>query len=270
MAVTEEILVNVTPQETRVAVIEQGVTQEVHVERASARGLVGNIYMGKVVRVLPGMQSAFVDIGKERAAFLHVADIRGHRSGNGQAQEPIEKLLGEGQNLMVQVVKDPIGTKGARLSTQISVAGRYLVYLPQESRIGISALALMRSAARSCEGSAPSGLPAAICSSERWICDVLLASRARKTSRSSFSRLLSMVPPWPPVRARCARDVGTSQTPRQETLHTTVTRRRAPGAGATAGSRPLPRGWPRHQPIAAGPAARRMRSGPRPQRPRGR
>ena len=140
MALTEEILVNVTPQETRVAVIEQGVTQEVHIERASSRGLVGNIYMGKVVRVLPGMQSAFVEIGGERAAFLHVADIRGHRGGNGQAQAPtpIEKLLGEGQSLMVQVVKDPIGTKGARLSTQISVAGRYLVYLPQESRIGIS------------------------------------------------------------------------------------------------------------------------------------
>ena len=137
MAVTEEILVNVTPQETRVAVIEQGVTQEVHIERASTRGLVGNIAVGRVVRVLPGMQSAFIDIGGERAAFLHVADIWGHRN-NGQAPVPIEKLLGEGQNLMVQVVKDPIGTKGARLSTQISIAGRFLVYLPQDSHIGIS------------------------------------------------------------------------------------------------------------------------------------
>jgi len=137
MAVTEEILVNVTPQETRVAVIEQGVTQEVHVERALARGLVGNVYMGRVIRVLPGMQSAFIDIGGERAAFLHVADIRGHRDG-GESAAPIEKLLAEGQNLMVQVVKDPIGTKGARLSTQISIAGRFLVYLPQESHIGIS------------------------------------------------------------------------------------------------------------------------------------
>ncbi len=137
MAVTEEILINVTPQETRVAVIEQGVTQEVHVERASARGLVGNITMGRVIRVLPGMQSAFVDIGGERAAFLHVADIRGHRH-NDEAATPIEKLIAEGQNLMVQVVKDPIGTKGARLSTQVSIAGRFLVYLPQESHIGIS------------------------------------------------------------------------------------------------------------------------------------
>ncbi len=137
MAVTEEILVNVTPQETRVAVIEQGVTQEVHVERASSRGLVGNIYMGRVTRVLPGMQSAFIDIGGERAAFLHVADIRGG-ARDGDAARPIERLLSDGQSLLVQVVKDPIGTKGARLSTQLSIAGRFLVYLPEESHIGIS------------------------------------------------------------------------------------------------------------------------------------
>jgi ribonuclease G len=134
---TEEILINVTPQETRVAVIEHGVIQELHIERLSARGIVGNIYMGRVVRVLPGMQSAFIDIGGERAAFLHVADIWGNRH-NGATGAPIEKILAEGQNLLVQVVKDPIGTKGARLSTQVSVAGRFLVYLPQESHIGIS------------------------------------------------------------------------------------------------------------------------------------
>lgn len=137
MAVIEEILVNVTQQETRVAVIEHGVTQEVHVERASGRGLVGNIYLGRVARVLPGMQSAFVDIGGARAAFLHVADLWGSRR-NGESPQSIEKLLAEGQSLMVQVVKDPIGSKGARLSTQISLAGRFLVYLPQESHIGIS------------------------------------------------------------------------------------------------------------------------------------
>jgi ribonuclease G len=138
-SMTEEILINVTPQETRVAVIEHGVTHELHIERLSARGLVGNIYMGRVVRVLPGMQSAFVDIGRERAAFLHVADIWGSRpNGSGGQGTPIERLLAEGQNLVVQVVKDPIGTKGARLSTQISMAGRFLVFLPQESHIGIS------------------------------------------------------------------------------------------------------------------------------------
>ena len=134
---SEDILINVTPQETRVAVIEHGVMQELHIERASARGLVGNIYMGRVARVLPGMQSAFIDIGGERAAFLHVADIWGNRV-NGDPGMPIEKLLYEGQSLLVQVIKDPIGTKGARLSTQISIAGRLLVYLPQESHIGIS------------------------------------------------------------------------------------------------------------------------------------
>ncbi len=133
----EEILINVTPQETRVAVIQQGVVQELHVERTTGRGLVGNIYVGVVSRVLPGMQSAFVQIGLDRAAFLHVADIWEHRQA-GAEPRPIERLLHDGQRLLVQVIKDPIGTKGARLSTQISVAGRLLVYLPQECHIGIS------------------------------------------------------------------------------------------------------------------------------------
>ncbi|MDQ1315257.1 MAG: ribonuclease [Pseudomonadota bacterium] len=134
---SEEILVNVTPQEIRVAVLHLGSVQELHIERAQCRGLVSNIYMGRVVRVLPGMQSAFIDVGLERAAFLHVADIWEERRGN-EPERPIEQILHEGQSLMVQVIKDPIGTKGARLSTQISFAGRYLVYLPQESHIGIS------------------------------------------------------------------------------------------------------------------------------------
>ncbi len=133
----EEILVNVTPQETRVAVIQQGVVQELHVERTTGRGLVGNIYVGVVSRVLPGMQSAFIQIGLDRAAFLHVADIWEYRQ-NGDLARPIERLLHDGQRLLVQVIKDPIGTKGARLSTQVSIAGRLLVYLPQECHIGIS------------------------------------------------------------------------------------------------------------------------------------
>ena len=132
-----EILINVTPQETRVAVLQQGIVQELHIERESSRGLVGNIYLGQVSRVLPGMQSAFVQIGLDRAAFLHVADLWGHRQNPDEAK-PIEKTLHEGQKLLVQVIKDPIGTKGARLSTQISIAGRLLVYLPQETHIGIS------------------------------------------------------------------------------------------------------------------------------------
>lgn len=140
----QDILINWAPQETRVAIVENGAVQELHVERALERGLVGNIYAGRVARVLPGMQSAFIDIGLERAAFLHVADVHvagqghgGRDNGNG-VQTPIERLVFEGQTLMVQVIKDPIGTKGARLSTQISIAGRMLVYLPQDDHIGIS------------------------------------------------------------------------------------------------------------------------------------
>ena len=132
-----EILINITPQETRVAILEQGITQELHVERTSGCGIVGNIYNGRVSRVLPGMQSAFIDIGLERAAFLHVADIW-ESNHNGESAKPIEKLLFEGNNILIQVIKDTIGMKGARLSTQISLAGRMLVYLPQESHIGIS------------------------------------------------------------------------------------------------------------------------------------
>jgi ribonuclease G len=135
--VNEQILINVTPQETRVAVTEMGAVQELHVERGSSRGLVGNIYLGRVCRVLPGMQSAFVEIGLPRAAFLHVADIWSTKNG-GEEAKPIEKILSEGQTLLVQVVKDPIGSKGARLSTQVSIAGRLLVYLPQDPHIGIS------------------------------------------------------------------------------------------------------------------------------------
>ncbi|MEO7338875.1 MAG: ribonuclease G [Caldimonas sp.] len=136
-----DILINWSPQETRVAIVENGSVQELHIERALERGLVGNVYAGRVARVLPGMQSAFIDIGLERAAFLHVADVQGGgpaaRSDNG-TQTPIERLVFEGQTLTVQVIKDPIGTKGARLSTQISIAGRLLVFLPQDDHIGIS------------------------------------------------------------------------------------------------------------------------------------
>lgn len=137
---TEDILINVTPFETRVAIVEQGAVQELHIERSIQRGQVGNLYLGKIVRVLPGMQSAFVDIGLERAAFIHVADLRQNRAerANNGTFTPIEKLLFEGQPLMVQVIKDPLGTKGARLSTQISIAGRMLVYLPFDPHVGIS------------------------------------------------------------------------------------------------------------------------------------
>ena len=145
----QDVLINWSPQETRVAVVENGAVQELHIERSLERGLVGNIYLGKVARVLPGMQSAFIDIGLEKAAFLHVADLlsaqqahagaRNHETDPAPAPAlPIEKQVFEGQTLMVQVIKDPIGSKGARLSTQISIAGRQLVFLPQDKHIGVS------------------------------------------------------------------------------------------------------------------------------------
>ncbi len=171
---TEEILVNVTPRETRVAVVENGMLQELHIERGWSRGVVGNIYKGRVQRVMPGMQAAFVEIGLDRAAFLHANDIyranatpaiersiehtldRELEGGDivvatpavaavvampaivPQAVPSISELLREGQEIVVQVVKDPIGSKGARLTTQVSIPSRYLVLLPQSRMIGVS------------------------------------------------------------------------------------------------------------------------------------
>jgi ribonuclease G len=138
---SEEILVNVTPQETRVAVVENGVLQEVLIERTRCRGLVGNIYKGVVSRVLPGMQAAFVDVGLERAAFLHVTDIMSSSEDDSvevRRDEGITRLLRERQVLLVQVIKDPLGTKGARLTTHITIPSRYLVFMPEAGNIGVS------------------------------------------------------------------------------------------------------------------------------------
>ncbi len=152
-----EIICNTTGRETRVAVMDNGQLMELHVDRGDNRGFVGNVYLGKVVRVLPGMQAAFVDIGLERAAFLYVGDIYPeilhlHEEDDGSAkpvepsfrattragQPPIQDLLKEGQELVVQVAKDPIGTKGARLTTHIAVAGRLIVFMPTVEHVGIS------------------------------------------------------------------------------------------------------------------------------------
>ncbi|HKK55932.1 ribonuclease G [Marinobacter sp.] len=141
---SEEILINVTPVETRVALVENGMLQEAYIERASRKGNVGNIYKGKVIRVLPGMGAAFVDIGLERAAFIHASDVvTNNQTADGPEECPrvvpdIRTLLREGQSLVVQVTKDPIGTKGARLTTQLSIPSRYLVFMPGVSHIGVS------------------------------------------------------------------------------------------------------------------------------------
>jgi ribonuclease G len=135
----KEILVNVSPREVRAAVVENGVVQEVHIERASHRGLIGNIYKGKASRVLPGMQAAFVDLGLARTGFLHASDIANGRQGNaGTEAVDIRELVGEGQELLVQVLKDPLGSKGARLTTFVTFPSRYLVYLPRGNGVGIS------------------------------------------------------------------------------------------------------------------------------------
>lgn len=141
---TEELLINATPRETRIAIVENGVVQELMIERSSRKGIVGNIYRGKVLRVLPGMQSAFIDIGIEKAAFLHLSDLikksdgQANTESESQNNVDITKLLHPGQSILVQVIKDPLGSKGARLTTQITIASRYLVLIPNTDHIGVS------------------------------------------------------------------------------------------------------------------------------------
>lgn len=153
-----ELVINTTSHETRIALIENGTIAELYIERSRVKGVVGNIYKGKVIRVLPGMQAAFVDIGMEKAAFLYVADVfeaiedfetfmdgsdkkENGQDGEGQGlnpMHPIEELLQEGQEILVQVSKEPIGTKGARITSHISLPGRHLVYMPTVDHVGIS------------------------------------------------------------------------------------------------------------------------------------
>src|SRR5262245_14456410 len=137
-----EILVNATTRETRAAFVENGVLQEIHIERVSRRGLVSNLYKGRVSRVLPGMQAAFVDIGLDRTAFLHAADIAYLRPDDTVVALPaiddIRRLVNPGDEILVQVIKDPIGTKGARLTTFVALPSRYLVYMPRGEGVGIS------------------------------------------------------------------------------------------------------------------------------------
>ena len=138
-----EILVNASSHEARAAVVESGVLKEMFLERAHRRGLIGNIYKGRVSRVLPGMQAAFIEIGMERTAFLHASDIANPRHADTGIEPPrtdnIRSLVAEGNEILVQVVKDPLGTKGARLSTYITLPSRHLVYMPKGRGVGVSA-----------------------------------------------------------------------------------------------------------------------------------
>ena len=137
----EEILINVTPSEVRAALLENGILQEVHIERSARRGVISNVYKGRVSRVLPGMQAAFIDIGLQRTAFLHVSDIIRRQNGSESNVElpGIRELVREGDELLVQVVKEPLGNKGARLTTFITLPSRHLVLMPQGDGVGISA-----------------------------------------------------------------------------------------------------------------------------------
>jgi ribonuclease G len=149
---TKDLIVSTTPQETKVALLEDGRVSEIFIEREAHRGIVGNIYKGRVTRVLPGMQSAFVDLGLERDAFLYVTDVledldenlltpeeTGHAAGNGgHRNAPIEEMLKEGQDVLVQIVKEPLGQKGARITSHVSLPGRYLVFMPTVEHVGVS------------------------------------------------------------------------------------------------------------------------------------
>ena len=140
---SKEILINVSPQETRLAIVQSGRLQELHIERAKTRGLVGNIYKGKVVRVLPSIQAAFIDIGTDKNAFLHQRDtiVSGSLLSSSKRSDtslPIEKTLHDGQLMQVQVIKDAVAEKGARLSADISLASRNVVYLPLRQEISLS------------------------------------------------------------------------------------------------------------------------------------
>ncbi len=138
MTIKEEVLINASQYEIRVALIAQGRLQELYFEQSLSRGLVGNIFKAKVVRVLPGMQAAFVDLGLDKNGFLHARDILRLDHKDSQKIPSIEKLVRQGETVMVQVVKDPVGDKGASLTMHISIPSRNLVYLPYGKNIGIS------------------------------------------------------------------------------------------------------------------------------------
>ena len=138
-----ELIVTVTPRESRAALAENGVLQELFIERANRRGLISNIYKGRVSRVLPGMQAAFIDVGLDRTGFLHASDIAAPPGLDGALEAPVpssvRELLREGDEILVQVLKDPLGTKGARLTTYVTLPSRFLVYMPQGRGVGVSA-----------------------------------------------------------------------------------------------------------------------------------
>ncbi len=204
----EEILINVTPSEVRAALLENGILQEIFIERAARRGLISNIYKGRVSRVLPGMQAAFVDIGLERTAFLHASDIarRADRNGSEDELPNISELVRDGDELLVQVVKDPLGNKGARLTTFVTLPARHLVLLPAGSGVGVSARIeadLERERLRSLVGSLMTGLELG--------CGAIVRTVAEGADKDALEADLKyLVRLWDVVQERCRSSVACS------------------------------------------------------------
>ena len=202
-SVKEEILINVTPNEVRAALLENGVVQEMHIERAEQRGVISNIYKGRVTRVLPGMQAAFIEIGLQRTAFLHVSDIikRPQDDDATSDEASIRDLVKEGDELLVQVVKDPIGNKGARLTTFITLPSRHLVLIPNGDTVGISAR-IEDEAERERLRSVIEGLLA----EQQLDCSVIVRTVAEgEDAKALAADLKYLIKLWDVVQERCSK-----------------------------------------------------------------
>jgi ribonuclease G len=200
----EEILINVTPSEVRAALLENGVLQEVFVERAAKRGLISNIYKGRVARVLPGMQAAFIDIGLSRTAFLHASDIARNNKTTSTSEDDlpgIKELVREGDGLLVQVVKDPLGNKGARLTTFITLPARHLVLLPRSEGVGVSARI-----EGDVERERLRGLVEDLLAEHGLTCGAIVRTMAESGERDAFAADLKyLVRLWEVVQERCSK-----------------------------------------------------------------
>lgn len=227
----EELLINVHPFETRVALVSHGLLSEVHLARANSYSVTGNIYLGRVERIVPGMQAAFVDIGLQRPGFLHARDIESPRimtAGDDEAQSrkpDIRRLLHEGQTIMVQVEKDPISSKGARLSTQLAVASKYLVLMPNERHVGISQRIedeVEKERLRTCLGEAIVDLD--------FPCGVIARTAADRVDAQALQadlRLLRRI--WQRIKARAQHTAVPGVVFEELPLHTRVIRELASG-----------------------------------------
>ncbi|MGI9181299.1 MAG: Rne/Rng family ribonuclease [Longimicrobiaceae bacterium] len=208
-----EILMNTTASETRVAILEDEVLVELMVDRPDSARIVGDIYFGKVEAVLPGIQAAFVDLGTEKAAFLHVSDLGREEDAEGEEEEeeengakrrsrrypPIQDLVRKGEELLVQVSKEPIGTKGPRVTAQISLPGRFLVYMPGSDHVGVSRKIEDREERARLRALAQEILP-------KGAGGIIVRTVGEELTRETFEReLKSLLATWKQIKARSAR-----------------------------------------------------------------